>query len=128
MGLLRATLSAFALANAAFWAILAAAWSWRRDWPARLSVRFGTPVRHTRYLKGAPAWARLSAAMAGFWIAAAGLYVVGDPSANRAAVIVLFVIASIFLIIGIVAGGLVFRTLGFGDESSPAAPGREQSL
>ncbi len=85
-------------------------------------------MRHARYLKGAPAWARLSAAMAGFWIAAAGLYAVGDPSANRAAVIVLFVIASIFLIIGIVAGGSVFRTLGFADDSSPAAPGRQQSL
>jgi len=66
--------------------------------------------------------------MAGFWIAAAGLYAVGDPSANRAAVIVLFVIASIFLIIGIVAGRSVFRTLGFADYPSPAAPGRQQSL
>lgn len=41
--------------------------------------------------------------------------------------IVLFVIASIFLIVGIVAGGAVFRTLGFGG-SSPAAQNREHSL
>jgi hypothetical protein len=108
MNLVRDGLSAFALVNAAFWAALACAWAFRPQWAESLPLQLGT---HERYRKAAPAWARLAAALAGFWTVAAALYMVGGRSAGPAPVIVLFVLAAGFLLVAIVAAGAVYRAL-----------------
>ncbi len=126
--LLRATLIAFALLNAGFWAAMVAVWSWRPVWADRLPLQLGTPGGSQSYPKAGSSWARLGAALSGFWIAAAGLYLVGGRLASAGAVIVLFVIASIFLIIATVASGTVLRMLGHADHSPAAARRREQAL
>ena len=108
MSLVRDALFAFALANAGFWAGLACAWAFRPQWAERLPLQLGT---HERYRRAAPAWARLAAALAGFWTVAAGLYLVGGRSAGPAPLIVLFVLAAAFLLVAIVAAGSVYRAL-----------------
>ncbi len=114
----RIALAVFAVLNGAFWGFLAACWRWRPELVERLAIRLGTRRGHERYLKSAPAWGRLAAALTGFWIAAAGLYLVGDRTKSPFAVIVLFTIAACFLIMAIVAGGILVRTVGFGDGSA----------
>jgi hypothetical protein len=106
--LLRGGLSLFALLNAAGWAALAAAWKFRPEWAERLPLQLGT---HERYLKAAPKWARLAAALTGFWTVAAALYLTAGHNAAPFIVIVLFTAAAAFLIIAIVAAGVVFSAV-----------------
>lgn len=114
----RIALAAFALLNGVFWALMAACWRWRPELVERLAIKLGTRRGHERYLKNAPLWGRLAATLTGFWITAAGLYLVGDRIKSPFAVIVLFTIAGCFLIMAIVAGGMLARTVGFGDGSA----------
>jgi hypothetical protein len=59
-----------------------------------------------------PVWARLAAAVAAFWAVAAVLYLTVYVS-NRLAFIALFVMAVIFLILGIGAAARVYSVLQF---------------
>ncbi|TMF59601.1 MAG: hypothetical protein E6I16_09090 [Chloroflexi bacterium] len=108
MDLLRAMLSVFAMLNAAGWAALALAWAFRPDWAERLPLQLGT---HQRYLKAAPVWARLAAALTGFWTLAAMLYLTAGHNTAPLIVIALFTTAAAFLIIAIAAATAVFRAL-----------------
>jgi hypothetical protein len=103
--LLRGGLSLFALLNAAGWAALAAAWAFRPEWAERLPLQLGT---HERYLKAAPKWARLAAALTGFWTLAAALYLTAGHNTSPFIVIPLFTAAAACLIVAIVAAGAVF--------------------
>src|SRR5205807_956912 len=94
--LVRAGLSLFALLNAAGWAALAAAWKFRPEWAERLPLELGT---HERYLKAAPVWARLAAALTGFWTLAAALYLTAGHNTAPFIVIALFTAAAACLII-----------------------------
>ena len=106
--LLRAMLSVFAMLNAAGWAALALAWAFRPDWAERLPLQLGT---HQRHLKAAPVWARLAAALTGFWTLAAMLYLTAGHNTAPLIVIALFTTAAAFLIIAIAAATAVFRAL-----------------
>jgi hypothetical protein len=106
--LLRASLSLFALLNAAGWAALAAAWAFRPEWAERLPLQLGT---HERYLKAAPLWARLAAALTGFWTLAAALYLTAGHDTSPFIVIPLFTAAAACLIIAIIAAGAVFSAV-----------------
>ena len=103
--LIRDGLSLFALINAASWAALAAAWKFRPEWAERLPLQLGT---HERYLKNAPVWARLAAALTGFWTLAAALYLTAGHNTGPFIVIALFTAAAACLIIAIAAAGAVF--------------------
>jgi hypothetical protein len=108
MELLRAFLFVFALGNAAGWAALACAWQFRPEWAERLPLQLGT---HERYLKAAPVWARLAAALTGFWTLAAGLYLTAGHSTAPVIVIALFTAAAACLIVAIGAATAVYRAL-----------------
>ncbi len=108
MDLLRGSLSLFALVNAAGWAALAAAWKFRPEWAERLPLQLGTDER---YLKAAPKWARLAAALTGFWTLAAALYLTAGHDTSPFIVIPLFTAAAACLIIAIVAAGAVFSAV-----------------
>ena len=108
MDFVRGSLSLFALLNAAGWAALAAAWSFRPTWAERLPLQLGT---HERYLKAAPKWARLAAALTGFWTLAAALYLTAGHNTAPFIVIALFTAAAAFLILAIAAAGAVFRAV-----------------
>ena len=108
MDLVRGILSIFALLNAAGWAALAAAWRFRPEWAERLPVQLGT---HERYLKAAPVWARLAAALTGFWTLAAALYLTAGHNTSPFIVIGLFTAAAACLIVAIGAAAGVFRVL-----------------
>jgi hypothetical protein len=106
--LLRGGLSLFALLNAVGWAALAAAWKFRPAWAERLPLQLGT---HERYLKAAPLWARLGAALTGFWTLAAALYLTAGHNTAPFIVIALFTAAAACLIIAIAAAGAVFSAV-----------------
>ena len=106
--LLRGALSLFALLNAAGWAALAAAWKFRPEWAERLPLQLGT---HERYLTNAPVWARLGAALTGFWALAAALYLTAGHNSSPFIVIPLFTAAAACLIIAIFAAGAVFSAV-----------------
>lgn len=108
MDLLRGFLTLFALLNAACWAALAAAWAFRPDWSEKLPMQLGT---HERYRKAAPAWARLAAALTGFWALAAGLYLTAGHNTAGLVVIALFTAAAACLIVAIGAAAAVYRAL-----------------
>ena len=108
MDLVRALLSLFALANAAGWAALAAAWAYRPEWAERLPLQLGT---HERYLRAAPAWARLAAALTAFWTLAAGLYLTAGRDAPPLVIVALFTAAAACLIVAIGAATAVYRVL-----------------
>ena len=108
MDLLRGALFVFAVLNAAGWAALAAAWKFRPDWAERLPMQLGT---HERYRKHAPVWARLGAALAGFWTLAAALYLTAGHNTSPFIVIPLFTAAAACLIVAIVAAGAVFSAV-----------------
>ena len=108
MDLVRASLSLFALLNAAGWAALAAAWSVKPNWAERLPLQLGA---HERYLKAAPVWARLAVALTGFWTLAAALYLTAGHNTAPFIVIALFTAAGACLIIAIAAAGAVFRAV-----------------
>ncbi|TME82943.1 MAG: hypothetical protein E6I47_05585 [Chloroflexi bacterium] len=63
---------------------------------------------HERYLKNAPVWARLAAALTGFWTLAAALYLTAGHNTGPFIVIALFTAAAACLIIAIAAAGAVF--------------------
>jgi peptidoglycan/LPS O-acetylase OafA/YrhL len=108
MDLLRALLFVFALGNAAGWAALAFAWRYRPEWAERLPLELGT---HQRYLKAAPVWARLAAALTGFWTLAAALYLTAGHNTPPFVVIALFTLAAACLIVAIGAAAGVYRAL-----------------
>jgi peptidoglycan/LPS O-acetylase OafA/YrhL len=122
--LLRGGLSLFALLNAAGWAALAAAWKFRPDWAQRLPLQLGT---HERYRKHAPVWARLGAALTGFWALAAALYLTAGHNTAPVIVIALFTAAAACLIIAIAAAGAVFRAV-LPDPLPVSLEGSEQPL
>ena len=107
MTFLRAVLSIFAILNVVFWALLAWIWAVKPAWAARIPLNLGTD---TRYSPSVPVWARLAAAIAAFWAVAAVLYLT-VYAANRLAFIALFVLAAIFLILGIGAAARVYTVL-----------------
>src|SRR5712691_11935904 len=107
MTFLRVALSVFAILNVVFWAVLAWTWAVKPAWAARLPLGLGTDQR---YQSAVPVWARLAAAIAGFWAVAAVLYLT-VYAANRLAFIALFVLAAIFLILGIGAAARVYTVL-----------------
>lgn len=117
MDLARGLLSLFALLNAAAWAGLAAAWAYRPNWSERLPLQLGT---HERYRKAAPAWTRLAAALAAFWIFAAALYLTAGHNTPGLIVIALFTLAAACLIVAIGAAAAVYRVLQ--PEPLPALP------
>lgn len=108
MDLLRGALFVFALLNAAGWGALAAAWKFRPEWGARLPLQLGT---HERYRKHAPVWARLGAALTGFWTLAAALYLTAGHNTSPFIVIPLFTAAAACLIVAIFAAGAVFSAV-----------------
>jgi len=107
MTVFRWALSIFSILNVAFWAMLAWAWALQPAWAARLPLQLGS--RHPGNAP-APTWARLAAAIAGFWSVAAVLYLILAVS-NRLAFIALFVLAAVFLILGIGAAARVYGVL-----------------
>jgi len=66
---------------------------------------------HERYRKAAPVWARLAAALTGFWTLAAALYLTAGHNTAAFIVIPLFTAAATCLIVAIAAAGAVFRAL-----------------
>src|SRR2546429_8141985 len=97
MTFLRVVLSIFAILNVVFWALLAWVWAVKPSWAARIPLNLGSDQR---FKTSVPVWARLAAAVAAFWAVAAGL----DPTvdrANRPAVNAPFLLAAVFLLLGI---------------------------
>ena len=97
----------FSILNVAFWAVLAWTWAVRPAWAARIPFRLGIDPR---YRTQVPTWGRLAAAVAAFWAVAAVLYLTVN-SANRLAFVALFVLAAIFLILGIGAAARIYTVL-----------------
>lgn len=114
---LRAGLFLFAVINAAGWGALAVAWSVRPEWAERLPLQLGT---HERYLKAASVWARLAAALTGFWTLAAALYLTAGHNTAPLVVIALFTAAAACLIVAIGAAAAVYRALQ--PDPLPVAP------
>ena len=108
MDVVRAALTIFALVNAIAWGALALAWWLSPNWAERLPWQLGT---HERYRKAAPAWARLAAALTGFWTLAAGLYLTAGHNTAPLVVIALFTAAAACLIVAIGAAATVYRVL-----------------
>jgi hypothetical protein len=107
MTFLRVALSIFSILNVVFWALLAWVWAVKPAWAARIPLNLGTDKR---YVTTVPVWARLAAAIAAFWAVAAVLYLTVYVS-NRLAFVALFVMAAIFLILGIGAAARVYSVL-----------------
>jgi hypothetical protein len=120
MTALRVALSVFSILNVVFWALLAWVWAVRPSWAGRLPLGLGTDER---YKTTVPVWARLAAAVAGFWAVAAVLYLTVN-AANFLAFIALFVMAAIFLILGIGAAARIYHVLQL--PNAPAAPQHRQ--
>src|SRR3989440_2143451 len=123
MDFLRLALSVFAILNVVFWALLAWTWAVKPSWAARLPLQLGTDQR---YQASVPVWARLAAAVAAFWAVAAVLYLT-VYAANRIAFIALFVMAVIFLILGLGAAARVDRVLQLPRGSMMGPPRRQQA-
>ena len=113
MTALGVVLSVFSIVNVAFWALLAWTWAVQPAWAARLPLRLGTAER---YRTAVPVWARLAAAIAGFWAVAAVMYLTVHQ-ANRLAFIALFVLAAIFLILAIGAAARIYHVLQMPDRT-----------
>ena len=107
MTFLRVVLSIFAILNVVFWALLAWVWAVKPSWASRIPLNLGSDER---FKTSVPVWARLAAAVAAFWAVAAVLYLT-VYAANRLAFIALFVLAAIFLILGIGAAARVYTVL-----------------
>jgi hypothetical protein len=123
MTFLRVALSVFAILNVVFWALLAWVWAVKPSWAARIPLNLGTDQR---YRTSVPVWARLAAAVAAFWAVAAVLYLT-VYAANRLAFIALFVMAVIFLILGIGAAARVYRVLQLPKGSMMGQPRKQQA-
>jgi hypothetical protein len=120
MTLFRWALSIFSILNVGFWALLAWVWAVRPSWAGRIPLGLGT---NERYRGTVPTWARLAAAVAAFWAVAAVMYLVLN-SGSRLAFVALFVLAAIFLILGIGAAARVYSVLQL--PKAPAAMPRRQ--
>src|SRR3982074_1467686 len=107
MTFLRVALSIFAILNVVFWALLAWVWAVKPSWASRIPLGLGTDQR---FKTTVPVWARLAAAVAAFGAVAAVLSLT-VYAANRLAFIALFVLAAIFLILGIGAAARVYTVL-----------------
>jgi len=107
MTALGVVLSVFSIVNVAFWALLAWTWAVQPAWASRIPLGLGTAER---YRTAVPVWARLAAAIAGFWAVAAVMYLTVHQS-NRLAFIALFVLAAIFLILAIGAAARIYQVL-----------------
>jgi hypothetical protein len=123
MTFLRVVLSVFAILNVVFWALLAWTWAVKPAWAARLPLNLGTDQR---FRTAVPVWGRLAAAVAAFWAVAAVLYLT-VYSANRLAFVALWVLAAIFLILGIGAAARVYQVLQMPKNSMPMMPRRQQA-
>ena len=123
MTFLRVALSIFAILNVVFWAVLAWAWAVKPAWTARLPFRLGTDER---FRTAVPVWARLAAAIAAFWAVAAVLYLT-VYGGNQLAFIALFVLAAIFLILGLGAAARVYRVLQLPKGSLMSSVRRQQA-
>jgi hypothetical protein len=116
MTLLRILLSVFSIVNVVFWAVLAWAWAVKPTWAAKLPFGLAQP----RYSTKVPVWGRLAAAVAAFWAVAAVLYLT-VYEANRLEFVALFVLAAIFLILGIGAAARVYQVLQMPKPMMPEA-------
>ena len=123
MTLLRVALSVFAILNVVFWALLAWVWAVKPSWAARLPLNLGTDKR---YQSSVPVWGRLAAAVAAFWAVAAVLYLT-VYEADRLAFIALFVMAAVFLILGIGAAARVYSVLQLPKGPMMGQPRRQQA-
>ena len=123
MTFLRVALSVFAILNVVFWAVLAWTWAVKPAWAARLPLGLGTDKR---YQSAVPVWARLAAAIAGFWAVAAVLYLT-VYTGDRLAFVALFTMAGIFLILGIGAAARVYTVLQLPKDSMMGMPRRQQA-
>jgi hypothetical protein len=123
MTLLRIALSVFAILNVVFWALLAWTWAVKPAWAARLPLGLGSDKR---YQSAVPVWARLAAAIAGFWAVAAVLYLT-VYSGDRLAFVALFTMAAIFLILAIGAAARVYTVLQLPKDSMMGMPQRQQA-
>jgi peptidoglycan/LPS O-acetylase OafA/YrhL len=66
---------------------------------------------HERYRRAAPAWARLAASLAAFWILAAALYLTAGHNSPALVIVALFTLAAACLIVAIGAAAAVYRVL-----------------
>jgi hypothetical protein len=107
MTFLRILLSVFSIVNVVFWAVLAWSWAVKPAWAAKLPLGLGK-APHAE--SSVPVWARLAAAVAAFWAVAAVLYLT-VYEANQLAFVALFVMAAIFLILGIGAAARIYQVL-----------------
>ena len=114
MTALGVVLSVFSIVNVAFWALLAWAWAVQPAWAARIPLGLGTDQR---YRAAVPVWARLAAAVAGFWAVAAVMYLTVHQS-DRLAFTALFVLAAVFLILAIGAAARVYHVLQLPDQAT----------
>ena len=124
MTLFRVLLSIFSIVNVVFWALLAWSWAVKPAWAARLPLGLGTDKRFVATT--IPVWARLAAAVAAFWAVAAVLYLTVYLE-NRLAFVALFVLAAIFLILGIGAAARVYQVLQMPKGSALNFPRRQQA-
>jgi hypothetical protein len=122
MTFLRVLLSIFSIVNVVFWAVLAWSWAVKPAWAARLPLGLGTDKR---YQTSVPVWARLAAAIAAFWAVAAVLYLTVYEG-SRLAFVALFVLAIIFLILGIGAAARIYAVLQLPKDSMMTMPRRQQ--
>jgi hypothetical protein len=120
MTILRIVLSVFSILNVALWALLAWVWAVKPTWAGRIPLGLGTDPRFDSKV---PVWGRLAAALAGFWAVAAVLYLT-VYEASRLAFVALFVMAAIFLILGIGAAARVYQVLQM--PKSPMMTPRQQ--
>ncbi|HVH66056.1 MAG TPA: hypothetical protein VM674_08470 [Candidatus Acidoferrum sp.] len=121
MTLFRVLLSIFSIVNVVFWAVLAWSWAVRPSWAAKLPLRLGD----ARYQSAVPVWARLAAAVAAFWAVAAVLYLTVYEG-SRLAFVALFVLAAIFLILGIGAAARIYQVLQMGPKTPMMTMPRRQ--
>ncbi len=110
MTFLRILFSVFSIVNVVFWAVLAWSWAVKPAWAAKLPLGLGNAPSGQGNV---PVWARLAAAVAAFWAVAAVLYLT-VYEANRLAFVALFVMAAIFLILGIGAAARIYQVLQIG--------------
>ena len=122
MTLLRVLLSVFSIVNVVFWALLAWVWAVRPSWAAKLPLQLGTDAR---YQTAVPVWGRLAAAVAAFWAVAAVLYLTVYEG-SRLAFVALFVLAVIFLILGIGAAARIYQVLQMGPKTPMMTMPRRQ--
>ena len=122
MTLLRVLLSIFSIVNVVFWAVLAWSWAVKPAWASRIPLGLGTDKR---YQMAVPVWARLAAAIAAFWAVAAVLYLTVYEG-SRLAFVALFVLAVIFLILGIGAAARIYQVLQLPKNSMMTMPRRQQ--